>query len=99
MLAAHLNRKPPENWFRSPCRQNLTSSVHAHIDYRGNYLTGFCSGLRIGQETALALPALFDERIELNRYPATRIFCMKNRGRVSMIGDASPFSVGTPPFG
>jgi hypothetical protein len=70
MLAGHLERYPAETLLQSPCSQNLPSPVHAHVDYRGNYLTGFCSGLRLGVEAALSLPDLFEKGLDLRRYPA-----------------------------
>jgi hypothetical protein len=70
LLARHLGRRPAEAHWPGPCSQNLSSPVHAHVDYRGNYLTGFCSGLRLGEEAALALSDLFEKGLDLRRYPA-----------------------------
>jgi hypothetical protein len=70
LLAGHLGRRPAETLLRGPCSRNLASPVHAHVDYRGNYLTGFCSGLRLGEESALNLPRLFEKGLDLSRYPA-----------------------------
>jgi hypothetical protein len=39
------------------------------VDYEGNYLTGFCSGLRIGRETGRDLSRLYREGIKMGRYP------------------------------
>jgi len=59
---------PPEELFNIDCGENLSSPVHAHIDYKGNYITGFCSGLRIGEEKALEIGKLYKEGIELEQY-------------------------------
>jgi hypothetical protein len=69
LLARHLGGYPAEALLGAPCRRNLASPVHAHVDYQGNYLTGFCSGLRLGKESAENLPQLYGRGLELGQYP------------------------------
>jgi len=69
LFSDYMDLHPPEMLFKKDCSRNLSSPVHAHIDYRGNYITGFCSGLRIGKETALDMKKLFNEGISLSDYP------------------------------
>jgi hypothetical protein len=69
LLAEHLPLRPAEELLSKTCAENLASPVHAHIDYQGNYLAGFCSGIRIGNQTGLELNRLYTEGIRLNRYP------------------------------
>jgi len=69
LLAEHLPLRPAEEFLSKTCADNLASPVHAHIDYQGNYLAGFCSGLRIGNQTGLELNRLYTEGIRLSRYP------------------------------
>ncbi len=64
---------PPEELFDIDCAENLSSPVHAHIDYNGNYITGFCSGLRIGERTAMELGKLYEEGIDLEEYKILEI--------------------------
>jgi hypothetical protein len=69
MLAQYLPLQPAEELLDKTCSQNLGSPVHAHIDFKGNYLAGFCSGLRIGKHSGLNLNRLYNEGIKLDRYP------------------------------
>jgi hypothetical protein len=69
LLARHLPLYPSEALLGHPCDRALGSPDHAHIDYEGNYLTGFCSGLRIGERTGLDLERLFVDGIPLENYP------------------------------
>lgn len=69
LLANYLPLHPAEKLLDKHCAQNLGSPIHAHIDYKGNYLAGFCSGLRIGEQTGLDLDKLYSEGIELSHYP------------------------------
>jgi hypothetical protein len=76
-LAKHLPVYPVEAVLEKNCREFLASPVHAHLDYRGNYLTGFCSGLRIGEEMGFSLEALFHTGIALSPYPILEILVHK----------------------
>lgn len=68
-LARHFPLYPPVKILNHPCREYLASPVHAHIDYQGNYLTGFCSGLRLGEEAGLSLSSLYGRGVDLSLYP------------------------------
>jgi hypothetical protein len=69
LLARHLRLMPAERLFSINCRASLASPIHAHIDCQGNYLTGFCSGLRIGRNEAFDLEGLFARGIDLSDFP------------------------------
>jgi len=69
LLSKYQDLYPAEDLLDIECNRNLSSPTHAHIDYRGNYITGFCSGLRIGEESALNLKKLYKEGIDLREYP------------------------------
>jgi hypothetical protein len=72
-LARHLPLYPVETVLEKNCRESLASPVHAHLDYGGNYLTGFCSGLRIGKEVGFSLETLYHRGISLSQYPILEI--------------------------
>lgn len=76
-LANHLPRYPMEAVLEKDCRTFLASPTHAHVDYKGNYLTGFCSGLRIGEEVGFRLENLYGKGIQLSRYPILDILVGK----------------------
>lgn len=80
LLARYLPGYPPEVLCSQPCRTYLSSPVHAHLDYRGNYLTGFCSGLRLGKEKGRELGRLFSEGIDLRDYPVLDILINEGVG-------------------
>ena len=61
--------QPAGAWLDKRCALDLASPVHAHIDASGRYLTGFCSGLQIGDRQALELARLYEEGISLGEYP------------------------------
>lgn len=73
LMAKYMDLSPAESLLNIDCCDNLASPVHAHIDYRGNYITGFCSGLRIGEEKAFDLKKLYREGIYLEDYPVLEI--------------------------
>jgi len=68
-LAPWLESRPAEDFLGKNCRGELSSPVHAHVDPQGHYLTGFCSGLQIGDRQAFSLEALFREGVPLQDYP------------------------------
>lgn len=72
-LANYLPCLPAEELRGKNCRESLASPIHAHLDYMGNYLTGFCSGLRIGEGTGFDLGRLYREGIRLSQYPVLDI--------------------------
>ncbi len=46
---SRLYRKyPAERFFSESCRRELTRSWHAHVDNYGNYMTGYCGGVSLG---------------------------------------------------
>ena len=45
----HLYRKSPANqFFGRSCKEELTREWHMHIDNYGNYMTGYCGGISLG---------------------------------------------------
>ena len=68
-FARLMQRRPPEAYRDKNCLPELSSPVHAHVDPMGNYLTGFCSGLRIGEATAYDLRRLYEDGIHLEGHP------------------------------
>ncbi|MFC1823995.1 radical SAM protein [Thermodesulfobacteriota bacterium] len=72
-LAKYLPCSHPEELLDKKCLENLSSPVHAHIDFQGNYLAGFCSGLRIGTEAGRDLSKLYKEGVRLSHYPLLEV--------------------------
>ncbi len=64
-----LGRRPAGSYDRKRCGEELSSPTHAHVDPYGHYLTGFCTGLQIGDEEAFDLERLYREGILLPDYP------------------------------
>ena len=77
LLARYLPCHPADTLLKQDCRESLSSPVHAHLDYEGNYLTGFCSGLRIGESAGFDLQDLYENGVSLNRYPILEILIHK----------------------
>jgi hypothetical protein len=76
-LADYLPTYPAKTLLEKNCGASLGSPVHAHLDYNGNYLTGFCSGLRLGEETGFRLDNLYTKGLLLSRYPILSILLEK----------------------
>jgi hypothetical protein len=68
-LADHLPCRPAEALPHHDCAGALASPIHAHVDFKGNYLTGFCSGLRLGDAEGFSLAHLYQEGVRLSRFP------------------------------
>jgi hypothetical protein len=64
-----LGRRSAESFWEKRCSQELSSPVHAHVDPYGHYLTGFCTGLQIGDKQAFTLERLYREGVPLAAYP------------------------------
>lgn len=69
LLARYLPCHPAEVLLKKDCSASLASPDHAHLDHEGNVLTGFCSGLRLGEETGLDLDSLYGKGLPLHAYP------------------------------
>lgn len=52
-------KRPAKAFFSENCRNSLLRGWHAHIDNYGNYITGYCGGLSLGNARRL------DELIEV----------------------------------
>jgi hypothetical protein len=72
-LSPLLDRRPAETYSRKTCASELSSPVHAHVDPAGHYLTGFCSGIQIGDQEGFHLEALYQEGISLESHPLLEI--------------------------
>ncbi len=64
---AHLYKTyPAEKFFGVSCRAELTRDWHVHIDNYGNYMSGYCGGISLGD--ARNLDALL-KGIDLSKWP------------------------------
>jgi len=79
-LARLTERRPAGAFAGKTCREELSSPVHAHVDPEGRYLTGFCSGIQIGDREAFRLEALFREGISLDGHPLLRLLVLGSLG-------------------
>ena len=79
-LSSWFDPLPPEAFLKKKCRPELSSPVHAHVDPQGHYLTGFCSGLQIGNQEGFHLKALFREGIPLEEYPLLEMLTQDHLG-------------------
>ena len=68
-LAGLIERRPADAFRGKTCVEELSSPVHAHVDPQGHYLTGFCSGIQIGDREGFCLEALYREGVRLQEYP------------------------------
>jgi hypothetical protein len=82
LLARHMKLSSPEMFLGHQCSRNLSSPVHAHIDQEGNYLAGFCSGLRIGTAAALDLERLYGDGADLAEHPVLRMLAGRGLGEL-----------------
>lgn len=82
----YMGRRRAAAYDRKHCSGELSSPVHAHVDPYGHYLTGFCTGLQIGEREAFDLERLYREGVVLQDYP---ILEMLVGGRV---GDLREFA-------
>ena len=66
----HLFKKQKaESFFSQSCEARLTSPYHIYIDNYGNYITGFCGGISLGNADKLDLIL---DGIDLNERPVLR---------------------------
>jgi len=79
-LSGLMPTRPAEAWFGKNCRAELSSPVHAHADYCGHYLAGFCSGLQVGNRAALDLQGLIREGISLLEHPLLEMLVQETLG-------------------
>jgi hypothetical protein len=66
-LNAIYRRFPPEFFFRENCLEELTRSWHVHVDNYGNYITGYCAGLSLGDRSRW--DAIPQKGIDLKEHP------------------------------
>ncbi len=60
-------RYPARYFFDENCRSSLLRDWHTHIDNYGNYITGYCGGLSLGD--ARRLDELLEEGVDLDERP------------------------------
>lgn len=77
LLGKHLPCHTVDALLEKKCIAALSSPVHAHLDYEGNYFAGFCSGLRLGENVGFSLERLYGDGILLTRYPILDILVNK----------------------
>ncbi|MCP4688600.1 MAG: radical SAM protein [Desulfobacterales bacterium] len=83
LMADHLPLYPPRDLMEHDCAVHLASPVHAHVDHEGNYLTGFCGGLRIGRRTGFDLDGMYARGVNLDRLPI--LDALVNRGLKGLV--------------
>ncbi len=71
---------PARTFFRENCRASLLREWHTHIDNYGNYITGYCGGLSLGD--ARKLDQLLEDGIDLDEKPILDILINKNIGEL-----------------
>jgi len=74
------SKYPARIFFKENCRENLLREWHTHIDNYGNYMTGYCGGISLGD--AGKLNQLLDEGIELDDKPILNILINENLGEL-----------------
>ncbi|HIE44556.1 MAG TPA: 4Fe-4S cluster-binding domain-containing protein [Candidatus Omnitrophica bacterium] len=62
----YLYRKhPPRYFFNHSCKEELTRNWHVHVDNYGNYITGYCAGISLGN----ILEGSGERQLDLDSYP------------------------------
>lgn len=87
-FGAFLGLRPAGSFDRKQCSGELSSPTHAHVDPHGRYLTGFCTGLQIGDSEAFDLDRLYREGIPLADYPVLEMLVQ------GTVGDLRRFAEG-----
>jgi hypothetical protein len=67
MLGHLVPRYPAESFAETNCMRDILYAHHSHFDLYGNYISGFCGGLKIGSWREL--PQVLDD-FRAGRYPA-----------------------------
>jgi len=70
---------PAKYFLRESCRAELLREWHTHIDNYGNYITGYCGGISLGD--ARELDELLERGIDLDERPILRAL-MNNLGEL-----------------
>ncbi|MCL5986148.1 MAG: hypothetical protein M1371_06235 [Actinobacteria bacterium] len=60
------NKCPAKYFFEESCKEELTRNWHTHIDNYRNYISGFCSGISLGD--AMNMDSIFNG-IDLSKKP------------------------------
>ncbi|MEN2975436.1 MAG: radical SAM protein [Candidatus Caldarchaeales archaeon] len=71
---------PAKYFFKENCRSSLLREWHTHIDNYGNYITGYCGGISLGD--ARELDKLLDEGIDLDERPILNFLINGNLGEL-----------------
>lgn len=67
---------PAKTFFEENCGDSLLRDWHTHIDNYGNYITGYCGGLSLGD--ARKLDSLLEEGVDLDERPILDILINRN---------------------
>ncbi|MEM2149814.1 MAG: radical SAM protein, partial [Nitrososphaerota archaeon] len=67
---------PAKIFFKENCVDSLLREWHTHIDNYGNYITGYCGGISLGD--ARKLDSLLEEGIDLDEKPILDILINRN---------------------
>ena len=79
-LGAYTERLPAKEFQYLHCMEELLYATHSHFDCYGNYITGFCSGISLGQWKELpAMRVAYQNR----QYPEL----------INMLLDGGPFAL------
>lgn len=79
-LGELFDKYPAHVFFRENCRSSLLREWHTHIDNYGNYMTGYCGGISLGD--ARKLDQLIEEGIDLDDKPILEILINRNLGEL-----------------
>ncbi len=76
MLRDLYRRYPAREFFDENCKASLLREWHTHIDNYGNYITGYCGGLSLGD--ARELDSLIEDGVDLDERPILRILIFES---------------------
>jgi len=77
-LRSLFRKHPAKYFFDANCRASLLRDWHTHIDNYGNYITGYCGGLSLGD--ARRLDELLEEGLDLDQRPILGFLIEKTLG-------------------
>ena len=73
------HKYPAKRFLKERCKDSLLRDWHVHIDNYGNYMTGYCGGISLGN--ARNLDQLIEDGVDLDDRPILRAL-MKNLGEL-----------------
>ncbi len=85
MLRDLFRKYPARVFLDENCRASLLREWHTHVDNYGNYITGYCGGISLGD--ARKLDELLEDGIDLDERPILRMLI------IGCLGDLYDFAV------